>query len=99
MKKTDFIKRVVEVAEGRELRLTQVAVKELLDVMEDVIDEVIVAEDEVAIMGYKFTVKDQAARTGVSKMGDEPVEWSSPARRVPTVNVMKSKKDQLSKEI
>ena len=98
IKKNDFIKNIVLEAEARDIKISQAVVKELLNVVETCIDNVMDQNEDITIFGYKFGMKTQAARKGISRMG-EAKEWSTPEMQVPYVKVLKSKKQALSKEI
>lgn len=98
IKKNDFIKSIVSEAEVRDIKISQAVVKELLNVIETCIDNVMDQNEDVTLFGYKFGMKTQAARKGISRMG-EAKEWFTPEMQVPYVKVLKSKKQALSKEI
>lgn len=98
IKKNDFIKNVVLEAEAKDIKISQAVVKELLNVIETCIDNVMEQNEDITLFGYKFGMKTQAARKGISRMG-ETKEWSTPEMQVPYVKVLKSKKQALSKEI
>ena len=98
IKKNDFIKSIVSEAEVRDIKVSQAVVKELLNVIETCIDNVMGQNEDITLFGYKFGMKTQAARKGISRMG-EAKEWFTPEMQVPYVKVLKSKKQALSKEI
>lgn len=98
MKKHEFIQNVVAVAKQNEIKLTQDTASKILDIIEEVIDGVIVANEHVTVMGMKFETKLQKGRTGVINLGSRAGEpYSTPDRVVPCVKFVKSKKDALSK--
>ena len=98
MKKQEFIQNVVAIAKEKEIKITQETASKILDVIEEAIDGVIVAQDYVTIMGMKFDTKLQKGRTGTIKLGARAGEtYSTPDKVVPAVKFTKSKKDALSK--
>lgn len=98
MKKHEFIQNVVAVAKQNEIKLTQDTASKILDIIEEVIDGVIVADEHVTVMGMKFETKLQKGRTGVINLGSRAGEaYSTPDKIVPSVKFVKSKKDALSK--
>lgn len=99
IKKNDFIKSIVSEAEARDIKISQAVVKELLNVIETCLDNVMDQNEDVTIFGCKFGTKTQSARKGTSTMGGEAKEWFTPEMQVPYVKILKSKKQALSKEI
>ena len=98
MKKQEFIQNVVAIAKEKEIKITQETASKILDVIEEAIDGVIVAQDYVTIMGMKFDTKLQKGRTGIINLGSRAVEaYTTPDKVVPNVKFIKSKKDSLSK--
>lgn len=97
MKKSDFIRNVVEVAKEREIEVSQVVVRELMDVMETVIADVIMSEDSVNVMGIKFESVNRDASEGKSPKTGEP--WAKPAHKAGKVSFLYSKKKELEREI
>lgn len=94
MKKIDFVKKVSEKS-----GLTQKAVREALDAMELVIGEMYQEDDELIMFGVKFEMRELKADSGKLETRDGEVrEWSKPARKVPTVKILKSTKEKYSKE-
>ena len=99
MKKQEFILEVTNIAKENGAKVSQEGVKQVIAAMEEVIGQVVAAQDEVAFAGIKISTREQAAKSGVSKMKDVETEWSTPAMIVPTVKFLKSKKTELSVEI
>ena len=98
MKKQEFIQNVVAIAKEKEIKITQETASKILDVIEEAIDGVIVAQDYVTIMGMKFDTKLQKGRTGTINLGSRAGEtYSTPDKIVPSVKFIKSKKDALTK--
>ena len=98
MKKQEFIQNVVAIAKENEIKLTKDTASKLLDIIEEAIDGVIVADEQVTIMGMKFETKLQKGRTGTINLGNRAGEtYSTPDKVVPSVKFIKSKKDALTK--
>ncbi len=98
MKKHEFIQNVVTIAKENEIKLTQDTASKLLDIIEEAIDGVIEAQDQVTVMGMKFSTKLQKGRTGTINLGSRAGEtYSTPNKIVPNVKFIKSKKDSLSR--
>jgi len=98
MKKHEFIQNFVTIAKENDIKLTKDTASKLLDIIEETIDGVIEAQDQVVIMGMKFETKLQKGRTGTIKLGSRAGEtYSTPDKIVPAVKFMKSKKDSLTK--
>ena len=98
MKKQEFIQNVVAIAKEEGIKLTQDTANKVLDIVEEAIDGVIVAQDHVTIMGMKFDTKLQKGRTGTINLGSRAGEtYSTPDKVVPSVKFIKSKKDFLTK--
>lgn len=98
MKKHEFIQNVVVIAKEQGIKLTQETANKLLDIIEETIDGVIVAQEHVTVMGMKFETKLQKGRTGTINLGSRAGEhYSTPDKIVPSVKFVKSKKDSLSK--
>lgn len=98
MKKQEFIQNVVAIAKEEGIKLTQDTASKVLDIVEEAIDGVIVAQDHVTIMGMKFDTKLQKGRTGTINLGSRAGEtYTTPDKIVPNVKFTKSKKDSLSR--
>ena len=98
MKKQEFIQNVVTIAKEEGIKLTQDTASKVLDIVEEAIDGVIVAQDHVTIMGMKFDTKLQKGRTGTINLGSRAGEtYTTPDKIVPNVKFTKSKKDSLSR--
>lgn len=99
MKKQEFVQEVANLAKENNAKVSQEDVKKVLAAMEEVIGQVVAAEDEVAFAGIKISTRKVEARSGVSKLRGVETSWETPAMRVPTVKFLKSKKDELSVEL
>lgn len=100
MKKQELITGIVEILKEREVKASQVLVKEVLEALEETIDAVVEAQDEVTVCGIKIATKEQEAKSGVINFGSRQGEtWSTNKMIVPTVKFLDSKKKQLSVEI
>ena len=98
MKKQEFIQNVVAIAKEEGIKLTQDTASKVLDIVEEAIDGVIVAQDHVTIMGMKFDTKLQKGRTGTINLGSRAGEtYTTHDKIVPNVKFTKSKKDSLSR--
>ena len=98
MKKNEFIQNFVTIAKENDIKLTRDTASKLLDILEETIDGVLMAQEQVTIMGMKFETKLQKGRTGTIKLGARAGEtYSTPDKVVPAVKFTKSKKDALSK--
>ena len=98
MKKQEFIQNVVAIAKEEGIKLTQDTASKVLDIVEEAIDGVIVAQDHVTIMVMKFDTKLQKGRTGTINLGSRAGEtYTTPDKIVPNVKFTKSKKDSLSR--
>ena len=96
MKKQEFIQEVANLAKENGSKTSQEDVKRVMAAMEEVIGQVVAAEDEVAFAGIKIGTRVQDARSGVSKLKDIETHWETPEMRIPTIKFLKSKKDELS---
>lgn len=100
MRKEELITGIVEVLKEKEVKSSKTLVKETLVALEEVVDNAILAGDEVVVCGTKFASKEVEAKEGVINFGEKQGEkWHTPAMIVPTAKILKSKKDALSKEI
>ena len=98
MKKQEFIQNVVAIAKEEGIKLTQDTASKVLDIVEEAIDGVIVAQDHVTIMGMKFDTKLQKGRTGTINLGSRAGEtYTTPDKIVPNVKFTKFKKNYLSR--
>ena len=98
MKKQEFIQNVIAIAKENEIKLTKDTASKVLDIIEEAIDGVIVANEQVTVMGMKFETKLQKGRTGTINLGSRAGEtYSTPDKIVPSVKFIKSKKDALAK--
>ena len=98
MKKHEFVQNVVVIAKENDIKLTKETASKLLDIREEAIDGVMVAQEKVTVMGMKFETKLQKGRTGTINLGSRAGEtYSTPDKVVPSVKFIKSKKDFLTK--
>ena len=99
MKKQEFIQNVVTIAKENEIKLTKDTASKILDIIEEAIDGVMIADEQVTVMGMKFETKLQKGRTGTINLGSRAGEtYSTPDKIVPSVKFVKSKKDSLTKQ-
>lgn len=100
MKKQELITGIVEVLKEKDVKASQTLVKEVLVALEEVVDAVVEARDEVTVCGIKIATKEVDAKEGIINFGEKQGEtWTTPAMVVPTAKFLKSKKDSLSVEI
>lgn len=100
MKKQELIVKVVEILKEREVKTSQENVKQTLIALEEVLGKVVNERDEVAFCGLKISTKETAEQTRVHNFGENKgEEYTVPAKIVPTVKFLDSKKKELSKEI
>ena len=99
MNQKEFIKLVVDMATKREIKISQAVVKELLEVIEESLDLAILDGKTVKAFGCKFETVEKAPASGVTRLGGQEKPWSKPGRIVPSVKYLKSKKDELTREI
>jgi nucleoid DNA-binding protein len=85
---------------SEKVELPQVKVKEMLDAIEETIDAVVLEGKTLKVMGLKFEKKEKPRTQGVVKMASgEEVEWCKEAHTYPSVKYLKSKRDELSRNI
>lgn len=101
MNQKEFLKAVVSIAKEREIELSQAIVKELLEVIETAIDNAILEGKTVKTLGLKFERKIKENETsGIVKQKDgTEIEWRKNPHSYPSVKYLKSKKDELTREI
>lgn len=101
MNQKEFIKLVVDVAAKREIKISQAVVKELLEVIEESLDLAILDGKTVKVFGCKFERrKKETETTGKVKQKDgSEIEWTKAPHTYPAVKYLKSKKDELTREI
>ena len=99
MNQKEFIKSIVAIAKERELELSQVIVKELLEVIEVAIDNAILSGKGVKAFGCKFTQVEKEAKSGVTQLGGTNTEWYKPAHKSAKVSYLPSKRKSLEREI
>ncbi len=74
MKKNDFIKEVLANL-PEDLKLSQKALNELLDITFDTLTDVILKEEKIAYPGFgTFVLKTRAARKGINPKTKKPIE-------------------------
>ena len=101
MNKEEFIKTIVEIAKEREIKLSQAIVKELLDIIEVARDNAILEGKTVKFLGCKFErkIKENETSGTVKQKDGTEVTWTKAPHSYPTVKYLKSKKDELTREI
>ena len=99
MNQKEFIKSIVNIAKERELELSQVIVKELLEVIEAAIDNAILSGKGVKTLGLKFEQVEKEAKNGVTQLGGCATEWYKPAHKAAKVSYLPSKRKSLEREI
>ncbi len=99
MNQKEFIKSVADLASEREIKISQAVVKELLEVIEDSIDNVVLAGDTVKIMGLKFEQVEKKATSGMTVLGGEEKVWTKPAHKAAKVAYLPAKRKSLEREI
>ena len=101
MNQKEFIKSIVEIAKEREIELSQAIVKEILEVIETVIDNAILEGKTVKVLGCKFErkIKENETSGTVKQKDGTEVTWTKAPHSYPTVKYLKSKKDELTREI
>ena len=91
MKKVDFLKEVAE-----ELGVSQIRVREILDVIEKKRNEVLQDVEELTLMGVKYLTKIQKGKEGEITLKDGTKKpWKTEDKRVPKVKAAKSLKDAI----
>ena len=99
MNQNEFIKSIVSIAKERELELSQVIVKELLDVIEEAIDNAILSGKGVKTLGLKFEQVEKEEKSGFTKLGGKETTWTKPAHKAAKVSLLPSKKKALEIEM
>lgn len=101
MKKAEFIQEVTNIAKENGAKVSQEAVKQVMDSMEVVIAQVVEARDVVNICGMKIGTREVAAKEGIINMDGarKGEKWTSSAKIIPTIKFLDSKKNELSKEV
>lgn len=101
MQKKELIKLIVELAKERGIEISQAAVTELLDVIEVARDNAILEGKTVKVLGCKFErkIKENETSGTVKQKDGTEVTWTKAPHSYPTVKYLKSKKDELTREI
>lgn len=93
MTKKEMIKALAE-----KLGESQKRTVEILGGIEDFIEDVVFAEDEVTLCGVKIATKETKARKGEMENKYGAFKYDVPAKVLPTIKFVKSAKDKLTKE-
>ena len=94
------MQEIVKRAKEQELELSQKVVSKILAITEEVVNDVVLAGDDVTILGVKHATRETKATTRVLTMGARAgEEIEVPAKIVPTVKVTPKRKTELTKEI
>ena len=101
MNQKEFLKAIVAEAKEREIELSQVIVKELLEIIENAIDNAVLEGKTVKTLGLKFErkVKENETSGTVKQKDGTAVTWTKAPHSYPSVKYLKSKKDELTREI
>ena len=99
MNQKEFIKSITEIAEQREIKVSQAVVKELLEVVETAIDNAILEGKTVKTLGLKFEQVEKAETSGTTKLGKVEKAWTKPAHKAAKVSYLPSKRKELEREI
>lgn len=92
MNKKELVAAIAEQTE-----LTQVDVKKVMDSFEAVIEETLVAGEEVKLTGFmSFKMREQAAREGVNNITKET--FHSAAKIVPKASLSRAWRDKVTYE-
>lgn len=97
MNKQEFVNEVVEGLKAQDIKLSKEAMKKVVAEMEAVIDSAVKAGKQVNVFGVQHSSREVAAKTGIIQLGSRKGEqWTTPARIVPTVKLLDSKKKELT---
>ena len=99
MNQKEFIKSVVALAKEREIELSQVIVKELLEIIENAIDNAVLEGKTVKTLGLKFEQVEKPETSGVTRLGGNETSWTKPAHKAAKVSYLPSKRKSLEREI
>ena len=99
MNQKEFIKSIVEIAKEREIELSQVIVKEILEVIETVIDNAILEGKTVKVLGCKHEQVEKPQTSGITRLGGKETHWTKPAHKAAKVSYLPSKRKSLEREI
>ena len=97
MNQKEFIKLIVQLAEKREIELTQSIVKELLAIIEEAVDTAVLNGNTVKVLGLKFEQVEKAETSGVTKLGGVEKSWTKPAHKAAKVSYLPSKRKELER--
>ena len=99
MNQKDFFKAVVTEAKEREIELSQAIVKEILEVIETVIDNAVLEGKTVKVLGCKFEQVEKPQTSGITRLGGKETHWTKPAHKAAKVSYLPSKRKSLEREI
>lgn len=97
MNQKEFIKLIIQLAEKREIELSQSIVKELLAIIEEAVDTAVLNGNIVKVLGLKFEQVEKAETSGVTKLGGVEKAWTKPAHKAAKVSYLPSKKKELER--
>lgn len=90
MNKADLVAKIADKA-GLTKKDAEVALNAVIGCIEDAL----VAEEKVALVGFgTFEVKERAARTGINPLTKKPI--SIPATKAPVFKISKALKDKVA---
>lgn len=99
MKTQEMRQAVTKAMKENGHKVTQDTTKAFLDCLENVVDGVVEAGDNVTVLGVKFSSKVQKGREGIITVGSKQGEaYKTEDKIVPTVKFAPSKKAQLTRE-
>ena len=99
MNQKDFLKAVVTEAKEREIELSQAIVKEMLEVIETVIDNAVLEGKTVKVLGCKFEQVEKPQTSGITRLGGKETHWTKPAHKAAKVSYLPAKRKSLEREI
>ena len=99
MNQKDFLKAVVTEAKEREIELSQAIVKEILEVIETVIDNAVLEGKTVKVLGCKFEQVEKPQTSGITRLGGKETHWTKPAHKAAKVSYLPAKRKSLEREI
>lgn len=97
--KQEFINEVVAELKEQDMKLSKEAMKKVLNVIEEKIGNVIKEGKQINLFGTQYSSREVAAKTGEINFGSRKGEtWTTPAKVIPTVKFLDSKKTELTIE-
>ena len=99
MKTLEMVQAVTKDMKEKGHKVTQEITRAFVDSLEKVVDEAVIAGDNVTVLGAKFGSKVQKGREGIITLGARQGEsYKTEDKIVPTVKLTPSKKTQLTRE-